>query len=139
MSWSMFVFRDHWADAHDRQQAAFMAFSTLYAEAAPAYRETEWLRHWQSSWPEIADTQANGLSDLNPEEHLTDDERVAWFREFLHDYRLWVASTADTIRLLTGYEPDNLIAFAMTMEAVIAGDVSHPNVRRRTHVTRDTS
>jgi len=50
-----------------------------------------------------------------------------------------MASAADTIRLLTGYEPDNLVAFAMTMEAVIAGDASHPNVRRRTHLTRDTS
>ncbi|XUL87944.1 hypothetical protein ACQ86D_15750 [Streptomyces galilaeus] len=50
-----------------------------------------------------------------------------------------MASVADTISLLTGYEPDNLVAFAMTMEAVIAGDTSHPNVRRRTPLTRDTS
>ncbi|MFE7763825.1 hypothetical protein [Streptomyces sp. NPDC057438] len=138
MSWSMFVFRDHWADAHDRQQGAFMAFGTLYSEAAPAYRETGWLRHWQASWAESADAQANGLSDLAPEEHLIDDGRVVRFREFLRDYRSWVASTADTIRLLTGYEPDDLVAFAVTMEAVIAGDVSHPKVRRRVRPTGDT-
>ncbi|MDW8805740.1 hypothetical protein P1P68_13330 [Streptomyces scabiei] len=42
-----------------------------------------------------------------------------------------MASVADTIRLLTGYEPDDLVAFAVTIEAVIAGDVSHPEVRRR--------
>jgi hypothetical protein len=139
MSWSMFVFREHWAHAHDRQQAAFMAFSTLYAGAAPAHREIPWLRQWQSSWAETADLQVNGLGDLRPEDHLTDDERVAWFREFLRDYRSWVASVADTIRPLTGYEPDDLVAFATTMEAVIAGDTGHPHVRRRTPLPRDPS
>lgn len=139
MSWSMFVVRDHWAHAHDRQQAAFMAFGAMFAEAAPVYRETEWLRRRQSSWPAIAYTQANGLSDPYPEEHLTDDERVALFLEFLGDYRSWVTSVADTITLLTGYEPDDLVAFAETVEAVIAEDERHPSVRRRTWPTPDRS
>ena len=132
MSWSMFVFRDHGAHAHDRQQNAFMTFGALYAAADPVYRETEWLRRWQSSWPAIADTQANGLSDLYPEKHVTDDERIARFGEFLRDYRSWVTSAADGIRVLTGYEPEDLVAFAETVEAVITGDESHPRVRRST-------
>ncbi|WP_159056139.1 hypothetical protein [Streptomyces scabiei] len=54
------------------------------------------------------------------------------------DYRAWVAAVVDTIRLLTGYEPDDLVAFAITMEAVIAADVSDPKVRRGTRPASGT-
>jgi hypothetical protein len=129
MSWSRFIFRGYSADAHDSQQDTFMALAAMYVEANPAYRQIGWLRDWQSFWIEAAGCQGNGCSSLEPEEYLTDDERIELFRAFLRDYRSWVSSTAASAQLITGISADRLVTFTETMEAVVTRDASHPKVR----------
>lgn len=125
----MFVFRGYSAHAHDSQQNTFMALAAMYVEADPAYRRIGWLRDWQSFWMEQAGCQGNGCSSLEPEEYLTDDERIELFRAFLRDYRSWVSSTAASAELITGISADRLVAFTETMEAVVTRDPNHPKVQ----------
>ncbi|MFH9552002.1 hypothetical protein [Streptomyces sp. NPDC017435] len=128
MSYSMFVFHANAAYAHDSQQDTFMALAAMYVEASPVYREVGWLRDWQTFWIEEAGNQGNGCSDLHPQSYLTDDDRIALFREFLGGYRSWVSTTAASINLVTGYDADKLVDFTEIMEAVITGDRTNPRV-----------
>lgn len=124
----MFSFRDINAHAHDNEQNTFMALAAMYVEVHPVYQEVAWLREWQAFWMDAAGNQGNGVSDLRPEDHLTDEERIAEFHEFLGDYRSWVTATAPSVLLATGFHAERLVTFTETMEAVLTGDRTHPNV-----------
>mgnify|MGYP007039436857 CR=1 FL=1 len=130
MSWSMLSFREHWAHAHDRQQDSFMALAAMYVEADPKYRGIPWLRDWQAFWLDVAGLQGNGCSDLAADDHLTDDDRIEVFREFLGDYRAWLVAVGRAVDLVTGAELDDLIAFTRIVDAVVAGDEADPRVHR---------
>jgi hypothetical protein len=126
MSWSMFTFRQHWAHAHDVEQDAFMALAAMYVEADPTWRDVGWLRDWQTFWLESAGQQGNGCSDLRADDFLTDDERVARFREFLRRYRSWLAAVEPVLPVVLDIPTDRLLDFVITIDAVLAGDEDSP-------------
>jgi hypothetical protein len=130
VSWSMLVFRDHWAFAHDAQQDAFMESAAMYVAASPKYSAVPWLLRWREFWLSSAGAQGNGASDIGVEEFLTDDRRVEAFREFLRDYRSWLAAGADEEHAAADLDTGSLIAYTETADAVLAGDESHPKVKR---------
>lgn len=125
----MFRFREHWAHAHDVQQETFMALAAMYVEANPAYRAVPWLREWQAFWLRSIGRQANGLSDVCADGHLTDDGRVAQFRGFLRDYQAWLVASEGPLHTAAGLSADKLLDFAQTVDAVLAGDDTHPAVQ----------
>ncbi|WP_035844154.1 hypothetical protein [Kitasatospora azatica] len=125
----MFRFRMHWAHAHDIQQETFMALAAMYVEANPTYRAMPWLREWQAFWLRSIGRQPNGLSDLCPHDYLTDDGRVAQFREFLRDYQLWLIASEGPLAAAAGLSADKLVEFTETVDAVLAGDDTHPTVQ----------
>jgi hypothetical protein len=129
MSWSTFAFRGHWAHAHDAEQNAFMALAAIYVDVDRTCRDVDWLRDWRSFWLESVGNQGNGCSDLGAEEFLTDDGRVADFRQFLRRYRSWIESVRPALAEVVAVPTDRLIAFATTVDAVLAGDGTHPRVR----------
>jgi hypothetical protein len=129
MSWSMFSFRGHWAHAHDVEQDAFMALASMYVEADPACRDLPWLRDWQAFWLASAGRQGNGCSDLRADDFLTDDERVARFRQVLGRYRSWLVAMGPVLPVVVDIPAERLIDFAATVDAVLAGDETHPRVR----------
>jgi hypothetical protein len=128
MSWSTFSFRAHWAHAHDAEQDAFMALAAMYIEADPSYRDVQWLRDWQAFWLESAGNQGNGCSDLRADDFLTDDDQVAQFRQFLRRYRSWLIAVEPALALVVGIPTERLFDFAGTVDAVLAGDETHPRV-----------
>ncbi|GGO94625.1 hypothetical protein [Wenjunlia tyrosinilytica] len=129
MSWSMFRFREHWAHAHDVQQETFMALAAMYVEANPTYRAVPWLREWQAFWLRSIGRQANGLTDVCADDYLTDDGRVAQFREFLRDYQSWLVASEGPLVTAAGLSADKLVEFTQTVDAVLAGDETHPTVQ----------
>ncbi|MDX2591611.1 hypothetical protein PV343_04890 [Streptomyces sp. WI03-4A] len=129
MSWSMFRFREHWAHAHDVQQETFMALAAMYVEANPTYRAVPWLREWQAFWLRSIGRQPNGLTDVCADEYLTDDGRVAQFREFLRDYRSWLVASEGPLHTAAGLGAEKLVEFTQTVDAVLAGDDAHPSVQ----------
>jgi hypothetical protein len=130
MSWSLFIFRGLAAHAHDNEQNTFMALAAMFVEVHPVHRESVWLREWQAFWIDAVGNQGNGVSELCPEAHLTDDGRIAEFREFLGDYRSWVRATAQSAQWISGFQADKLVEFTRTMEAVLSGDRTHPRIVR---------
>jgi hypothetical protein len=129
MSWSVFSFRGHWAHAHDAEQDAFMALAAMFVEADPTYRDVRWLRDWQAFWLASAGRQGNGCSDLGADDFLTDDQRVAQFRQFLRRYRSWLAAVEPALTVVGDVPAGQLVDFATTVDAVLAGDETHPRVR----------
>ncbi|GAA4730350.1 hypothetical protein [Phytohabitans rumicis] len=128
----MFVFRGHWAHAHDVEQDHFMALAAMYVEAEPRYRQVAWLRDWQAFWLDATGAQGNGCSDLRADEYLLDDARVAEFRAFLRDYEAWCTAVGPALDLAVGIGPDKLVAFTRKVDAVLVGDTSHPAVNAST-------
>ncbi|GAA4877369.1 hypothetical protein GCM10023235_66650 [Kitasatospora terrestris] len=107
-----------------------MALAAMYVEANADYRTVPWLREWQAFWLGAIGRQANGLSDLGADEHLTDDDRVARFRAFLRDYRSWLVASEGPLVTAAGLSADKLVEFTRTVDAVLAGDATHPDVHR---------
>ncbi|MFF7946295.1 hypothetical protein [Streptomyces griseorubiginosus] len=133
MSWSMFSFREHWAHAHDVQQETFMALAAMYVEADPTYRAVPWLREWQAFWLQSLGRQANGLSYIGADEYLTDDGRVTHFREFLRDYQAWLIASEGPLHTAAGLSAEKLVEFTRTIDAVLAGDETHPDIQPVQH------
>ena len=69
-------------------------------------------------------------SDIGVEEFLTGDRRVEAFRQFLRAYRSWLAAGADEEHAAADLDTGSLIAYTETADAVLAGDESHPKVKR---------
>jgi hypothetical protein len=128
MSWSIFSFRGYWAHAHDAEQDAFMALAAMYVEADPTYRDIRWLRDWQTFWLRNAGNQGNGGSDLRAEDFLTDEERIVEFRQFLHRYQSWLVAMEPAFAVVVDIPTARLVEFATTVDAVLAGDETHPRV-----------
>lgn len=125
----MFSFREHWAHAHDDEQDHFMALAAMYIEADPAYRELGWLREWQAWWLENVGNQGNGASEVGADEFLTDDDRVAQFRQLLESYRSWLLAVEPAIGIALTYpKTEQLVEFTRTIEAVLDGNETHPRV-----------
>lgn len=77
--------------------------------------------------------QANGLSCIGADEYLTDDVRVTQFREFLRDYQSWLIASEGPLHTAAGLSADKLLAFTRTIDAVLAGDETHPDVQPVQH------
>jgi len=127
----MFSYGGRWAHAHDNQQDLFMRLAAVHVAANPGYREIPWFHAWSRNWMEAAGNQGNGCSDLLADDYLTDEDRVATFRRFLRDYRAWIGDIGPILEDEMRVVPDRAIAFAELLDAVLAGDESHPKVNRR--------
>jgi hypothetical protein len=118
----MVRFGDRWAHAHDAQQDAFMRLAAMFAAANPFYRDHPWFGDWWREWLTVAGNQGNGLSDALLNEHLTDNERVEVFRNFLREYRVWVAVVGPVVEWEFRIDSAKVIAHAELIEAVVRGD-----------------
>lgn len=122
----MVMYGGRWAHAHDVAQDAFMRLAAMYAAAHPRYRDLPWFREWWQAWLESAGNQGNGVSDILLTEHLTDTARIELFREFLGDYREWIAAVGSVVEYEFRIAPEKALGYARLVEAVVIGDGSHP-------------
>lgn len=108
-----------------------MRLAAMFAAANPFYRDHPWFGDWWQEWLTVAGNQGNGLSDALLNEHLTDDERVEVFRDFLREYRVWVAVVGPVVEWEFRIDRAKVIAHAELIEAVVCGD-ENPAVHKGT-------
>jgi len=111
----------------------------------PKFNELSWFHDWKNYWIEHRFTYANGCSDINLPDYLSDTNKVQLFRQFIQQYTRWVETfglyvTAEQLNGFTStvndefftapYPTDKLTHFANKVIALLDSDLSHPSLQK---------